>query len=148
MSYQSPQDLQHSRLARFGVALAVAGFFIFLLGIFPQLIGLALTEGIGVVQIAVFVTGLGMSELGTYIYLYATRHRALPTTLREDVGQRLIATGYVLTLASGFADVLGIGTHFGDLQRPYLGSFQASGVLLGILVSMAGLLLYAPRHKG
>ena len=148
MIYQSPQDLQHSRLARFGVGLAGAGFLVFVIGIFPQVIGLALTEGIGVVQIAVFLAGLAMSELGAYIYLYATRHRALPTTLREDVGQRLIATGYLLTLASGFADVLGIGTHFGDLQRPYLGAVQASGVLLGILVSMVGLLMYAPRHKG
>ena len=142
LSFQSPHDLGTSRLARFGVGLVVAGFFIFLIGVFPQIIALALTEGIGVLQILVFLFGLGLMKLGAYIYLYATRHRALEPTLREDVGKRLIATGYVLALASGLADVLGFGSHV----LPHLGLFQASGVALGVLVSVVGLFLYAPRH--
>jgi len=147
VSFQYTPDLRESRLARFGVALVVTGFFIFLIGVFPQIIALALTPGIGVLQIAVWLFGLGLLKLGVYIYLYATRHRALEPTLREDIGQRLIATGYVLALVSGLADVLGIGTHSGEV-RPLLGPIQASGVVLGIAISILGLILYAPRHKG
>jgi MFS family permease len=143
---RTPKDPAESRLARSGVALIVAGFFVFLIGVFPQVIALALTAGIGVLQILVFLFGLGMMLLGAYIYLYATRHRALEASLREEVGRRLIATGYVFALASGFADVLGIGSHVGGLQAPYFGWLQASGIALGGGISTLGLFLYASRR--
>ncbi|MBI4770822.1 MAG: hypothetical protein HY784_10545 [Chloroflexi bacterium] len=146
MSAQPPPDPAESRLARASVALIVAGSFVFLIGVFPQIIALALTAGTGVLQILVFLLGLGMMLLGAYLYLYATRRRALETSLREEVGKRLIATGYVFALASGFADVLGIGSHVGGLQAPYFGWLQASGVALGVGVSTLGLFLYAARR--
>lgn len=141
----SPNPKQ-TRLAKAAVGLVVTGFFIFLIGMFPSLIGLDFTEGIGVLQIFVLMVGLGLMTLGGYEYAYATRHRALPRSLREDVGVRLMATGYVLCLASGFADVLGIGSHFGA-ERPLFGLFQATGVMMGVVIIVVGLLLYAPRSK-
>jgi hypothetical protein len=82
--------------------------------------------------------------LGAYIYMYATRHRAQPRRLREDVGLRLMATGVVITYITGFADVLGIGSHFGQ-ERPLFGALQAWGVALGVFVILAGILVYSRK---
>jgi hypothetical protein len=140
----SPPALNRSRLARFAVAVIVLGFVVFVLGIFPELIRLDITPGIGLLQIGLFMAGLSLMTLGGYIYAYATRHRALPRRLREDVGVRLMATGLVIAAATGFADVLGIGSHFGA-DRPLLGPLQALGICLGILVIGVGVILYARR---
>ncbi len=137
-------NLSTSRLARFGVATVVFGLFIFVIGVFPDLIRLDLTSGIGLLQIATFLFGITVMTLGAYIYAYATRHRALPRGLREDVGLRLMATGLVISYATGFADFLGIGSHYGT-ERPLFGLFQAAGVALGVLVIGAGIFLYARR---
>ena len=137
-------NLSTSRLARFGVVLVVAGFFLFVIGIFPDLIRLGLTPGIGLLQIGIFLFGTTIMTAGAYIYAYATRHRAMPRRLREGVGIRLMATGQVIAYATGFADVLGIGSHFGA-ERPLLGLLQTSGIALGMLVTVAGIFLYARR---
>jgi len=137
-------NLSTSRLARFGVATVVFGFFVFLIGVYPDLIRLGLTEGIGLLQIGTFMLGITVMTFGAYIYAYATRHRALPRTLREDVGLRLMASGLVIAYTTGFADVLGIGSNFGT-ERPLLGLFQAAGVALGVFVIIVGIFLYARR---
>jgi hypothetical protein len=137
-------DLSTSRLARFGVATVVFGFFVFVIGVYPGLIRLDLTNGIGVLQIGVFLLGITIMTFGAYIYSYATRHRSQPRNLREDIGLRLMATGLVFAYAAGFADVVGIGSHYGT-ERPLLGLLQASGVALGVLVIVAGIFLYARR---
>jgi hypothetical protein len=137
-------SLSTSRLARFGVATVVFGFFVFTVGIFPDLIRLGLTPGIGLLQITTLLLGTTVMTLGAYIYAYATRHRAQPRRLREDIGLRLMATGQVIAYATGYADVLGIGSHYGA-ERPLLGLLQASGIALGILVTVAGIFLYSRR---
>src|SRR5579859_503381 len=137
-------DLSTSRLARFGVATVVFGFFVFIIGVYPGLIRLDLTPGIGLLQIGTFLLGITIMTLGAYIYAYATRHRALPGTLREGIGLRLMATGLVTSYVTGFADVLGIGSNYGN-ERPLVGLFQATGVALGVLVIVAGIILYARR---
>ncbi len=136
--------LSTSRLARFGVATVVFGFMLFVIGIFPDLIRLSLTPGIGLLQIGIFLFGTTVMTAGAYIYAYATRHRAMPRRLREDVGLRLMATGQVVAYATGFADVLGIGSHFGA-ERPLLGLLQSAGIALGFAVTVAGIFLYARR---
>jgi hypothetical protein len=136
--------LSRSRLARLGVALIVAGFFVFVLGLFPNLVRLDLTAGIGLLQIGLFLLGITVMTLGGYIYAYATRHRARPRRLREDIGVRLMATGLVVAYATGFADLLGIGSHFGA-ERPLLGPLQAIGIFLGVCIIGLGILLYARR---
>src|SRR5258708_8829957 len=137
-------SLSTSRLARFGVATVVFGFFVFVIGVYPDLIRLGLTPGIGLVQIGTFLFGITVMTFGAYIYAYATRHRAQPRSLREDIGLRLMATGLVIAYTTGFADVLGIGSNYGT-ERPLLGMFQASGVALGVLVIVVGIFLYARR---
>ena len=137
-------NLSTSRLARFGVATVVFGFFVFIIGVYTDLIRLGLTPGIGLLQIGTFLFGITVMTLGAYIYAYATRHRAQPRSLREDIGLRLMATGLVICYTTGFADVLGIGSNFGA-ERPVLGLFQAAGVALGVLVIVIGIFLYARR---
>lgn len=136
--------LGRSRLARFAVAIVVGGFFILVLGLFPDIVRLGLTPGIGLLQIGLFLLGLSVMTLGVYIYAYATRHRAMPRRLREDVGVRLMATGLVIAWATGFADVLGIGSHFGA-DRPLLGPLQAVGIFLGIGIIGVGIVMYMRR---
>ncbi len=137
-------NLSTSRLARFGVGTVVFGFFLFVIGTFPDLVRLGLTPGIGLLQIGIFLFGTTVMTVGVYTYAYATRHRALPRRLREDVGLRLMATGQVVAYATGFADVLGIGSHYGA-ERPLLGLLQSAGIALGMLVTVAGIFLYARR---
>jgi hypothetical protein len=140
-------DLRQSRLSRAGVATVIFGFFVFLIGVFPDLIQLGLTPGIGIFQIFTFMTGLSLMTLGGYIYAYATRHRAMPRRLREDVGVRLMATGLVVAWACGFADVLGFGSHFGA-EQPLFGVLQAAGVALGVGITVFGIFLYSMHSRG
>lgn len=132
-----------SPLARLGVALIVAGFFVFVIGLFPAIIRLDVTPGFGALQIVVFLAGIGLMALGGYVYLYATRQRARQRRLRHEVGVRLVATGYVLCVVSAIADLIGIGSQNAPDVTPYFGWAQSSGVLLGMLVIIFGLWLYA-----
>lgn len=131
------------RLARVGVALIVTGFFVFVIGIFPDLIRLDLTPGFGALQILTFLFGIGLMTLGGYVYTYATRQRDRQRRLRHEVGIRLIATGYVLCIVSAIADLIGIGSHNTPETGPFFGLWQSGGVLLGMLVIIFGLFLYA-----
>jgi len=131
------------RLARAGVALIVTGFFVFVIGIFPDLIRLDLTSGFGALQILTFLLGIGLMTLGGYVYTYATRQRDRQRRLRHEVGIRLIATGYVLCIVSAIADLIGIGSHVDTTVGPFFGLWQSGGVLLGMLVIIFGLFLYA-----
>lgn len=139
-----PGGPRPSLLAQLGAALIGVGFVLFVVGIYPSLLQLDFTPGFGLLQIAVFLFGIAIMTLGAYVYVYATRHRALPRRLREDIGVRLMATGLVIAFGIGLADVIGIGTHFGQ-QRPFFGPVQAWGVALGVVTILAGLLLYSRR---
>ena len=134
-----------TRLARAAIALIVAGFFVFVIGIFPDIIRLNLTPGFGIIQIFTFLFGLGLMTLGGYAYAYATRHRARERRLRHDIGVRLIASGYVLCCVSALADILGIGSHNIPEQSPFFGLWQSGGVLMGVLVIIFGLFLYVMK---
>jgi len=131
-----------NRLAQAAVVLVAVGFVVFGLGLFPGLLGLDVTPGIGLLQIAVFLSGLTLMTLGSYIYLYATRHRGRPTRLRQDIGVRLMATGVIIAYATGFADVLGIGSQYGA-ERPLFGPLQVAGVALSMLIIVVGIFLYS-----
>jgi hypothetical protein len=132
-------------VARAGMGLIVFGFFVFAFGRFPGLLGLDITPDIGILQITVFLFGITLMTLGAYVYMReATRHLAQPRRLREDVGVRLMATGVVATYVTGFADVLGIGSHFGA-ERPLFGALQAWGVALGVLVILTGIFIYSRK---
>jgi hypothetical protein len=64
-------------------------------------------------------------------------------SIGADFGQRLVATGYVIAVATAFADLLGFGTQ--PLPEiPCFGPWQERGVLLSELVIMVGFLLFIP----
>jgi hypothetical protein len=141
--------MEHSRLARAGVAFVIFGFFTFLVGLFPQIANFDITPGVGILQVFVVLLGITGMTLGAYLYTYATQQRGRARRLREDIGVRLMATGLVLAYASGMADVLGIGSHPSTpVSRPYIGEWQAGGIALGVVTIAAGILLFGQRPKG
>lgn len=149
MSTEPPvtPGIELSRMTRAAVASVIFGFFVFIIGLFPAIINLDTKPGVGVLQLAVTLWGLGMMNAGAALWAYAERHRGAPRLLREDIGVRLIATGFVISAFSSLADVLGIGSHNAPRRLPYLGVWQQAGLGIGILVSVLGLLLYAKRYS-
>jgi hypothetical protein len=134
------------RLVAVTVALIAAGFFLFVIGLFPGLFGLDWTPGIGLLQITTLLLGITVMTVSAYVYARLTLPKAEPArSLRAEIGVRLMATGLVVAYGSGYADLLGIGSggHGGPLV---FGPVKAAGVALGVLVIAAGLFLYTrPR---
>ncbi len=64
-----------------------------------------------------------------------------------DIGLRLVATGYVLTIFTGMADVFGLGTQILPTEVPFFGPLQATGVEIGQAVIALGFLLTIPYEK-
>ncbi len=127
---------------RIGLALLVFGFVVFMLGINPGLFKLDRSPVIGFVQIAVFLIGLGIMCLGGYLALNALWN-GKEKTIAADIGLRLVSTGFVITVASGMADVFGFGSQ--PLPNiPYFGPLQATGVMIGQGVIAVGFLLLIP----
>ncbi len=127
---------------RVAVAIFVFGFFVFIIGRYPGLIRLDLTPGIGLLKITVFLFGIVLMTLGGYLFVRARRPEPGPHGLGEMIGVRLMGTGLVICYASGYADVLGIGSE--QLGEPLLlGPLQAAGIVLGVLVIAAGLIVYS-----
>ena len=149
MSIEPPftPGIELSRMTRAAVASVIFGFFVFIIGLFPAIINLDTKLGVGVLQLAVTLWGLGMMNAGAALWAYSERHRGAPRLLREDIGVRLIATGFVISAFSSLADVLGIGSHNAPRRLPYLGVWQQAGLAIGILVSVLGLLLYSKRYS-
>jgi hypothetical protein len=130
---------------RLGLIITVLGFLLFVLGAAPQVYGLDRSPVIGFVQIAVFLVGLGMICLGGFISLNALWNGDEKSIL-ADIGLRLVATGYMITVATGMADVFGLGTQ--PLPGvPLFGPWQEVGVLIGEVVIGIGLLLMIPYQR-
>ena len=128
-----------------GLLIAVFGFVLFLMGASPELFGLDRSPVIGFVQITVFLIGLAVICIGGYISLISM-WRGNPTTIGADIGVRLIATGYVISLASGMADIFGFGNQPWP-AIPIFGRWQARGVLIGEIVIALGFLLLLPPQS-
>ncbi|MCW5875331.1 MAG: hypothetical protein KIS85_00490 [Anaerolineales bacterium] len=126
---------------RVGIGIALVGFVIFLLGAQPEWFGWQGSPVVGIVQIQVFITGLGLIALGGYFTMEALWRNKEKLILTE-LGARLVGTGYVIALTSGMADVFGLGTR--PLPAPFFGYWQGRGVLIGQLVIFLGLLMMAP----
>lgn len=101
------------------------------------------TPGFGALQTLVFLLGITALTVAIYMYLSSLRPPDTPASLQADIGLRLSATGLVLAYASGFADLIRIGTHYGpEFDRPFIGPLQLGGLVLGLGVLAAGMLLY------
>jgi hypothetical protein len=129
---------------RLGLWITLVGFLIFIIGIRPRLFGLDRSPLIGFVQIAVFLVGLAVVCIGGYLSLAALWHRST-TSIAADIGLRLVATGYLICVFSGMADIFGFGSH-PIPGIPYFGPLQALGVEIGEAIIVAGFLLLIPYH--
>lgn len=130
---------------RIGLTITLIGFLVFLLGARPGIFGLDRSPVIGFVQIAVFLIGLGILCIGGYISLMALWKNATPS-IAADFGLRFVATGYVVTVFTGMADIFGFGSH--PLPKiPYFGGWQAGGVLFGEMIIALGFILLIPYRN-
>ncbi len=137
-----------SRLrTRFSLILTLFGLLLFMLGARPALFGLDRSPVVGFIQISVFTVGLGIICMGGYIGLTGFWKNGA-RTLAADIGSRLVATGYVIAVFSGMADVFGMGTQLFP-RVPFFGPWQATGVQSGQVLIAIGFILLVPfqRHK-
>lgn len=138
------KPLSRTRI-RTGLFITLAGFFIFIVGAKPDWLGVDRSPVVGFVQIAVFLVGLAIICLGGYIGLLAL-WGSDQRSIGADIGQRLVSTGYVISVFAGMADVFGMGTH--PLPGvPFFGRVQATGVVLGEIVIGIGFLLLIPYGR-
>ncbi len=130
---------------RTGLALTLFGLWVFTVGAKPGWYGWDRSPVVGFVQISVFLVGLAVICLGGYVGILAL-WKGAPRTIVADIGMRLVATGYVISLVSGMADVFGMGSQ--PLPGvPYFGPWQAMGVLIGQVVIAVGFLMMMPYKR-
>lgn len=129
------------RWVRRWMTLSLVGLLIFFIGINPGLIGMNRSPAVGFVQVGVWLTGLGILLIGAYAALRVVRN-GRQTTLLNDVGLRLAATGYVVAAAASLADFIGIGSH--TIRALTFGKIQVAGLTIGVLFMVIGMVLYWP----
>lgn len=130
---------------RIGLGITVIGYLVLLIGAKPALFGLDRSPVIGFVQLAVFLVGLAIVCIGGFISVN-TQWAGTPKTIIGDIGMRLVATGYVISVATGMADVFGIGNQPWP-EVPYFGPWQAVGVMIGEATIAVGFLLMIPYQE-
>ncbi|MGD8621869.1 MAG: hypothetical protein PVH60_07955 [Anaerolineales bacterium] len=132
------------RRARRRMTLVLLGLFIFLIGVRPNLIGMDRSPVVGFVQIGVWLTGMAILLIGAYTTVRVVRN-GMETSLRADIGIRLIATGYVIVAVASLADFIGVGAQ----RMPFIafGPVQVIGLVIGVLVSLLGVILYWPPRS-
>jgi hypothetical protein len=127
---------------RTGIGVALIGLLLFLLGAKPEFFGMDRSPVVGFIQIEVFLAGLGLMALGGYFTMETLWHQR-PKLVVTELGARLVGTGYVFALASGMADVFGLGTR--PLPSvPFFGYWQGLGVLIGQVVMIIGFVMMSP----
>jgi len=144
ISMDEPQSHNNSRRqrVRIGLVLLMVGVVVFIIGAEPERFGLDRSPITGVVQISVFLVGLGMICVGGYISLNALWN-GRQKTIAADIGLRLVSTGYVISFASGMADIFGFGSQVYP-NIPYFGPLQQIGVMFGEAMIIIGLVLLIP----
>jgi hypothetical protein len=139
--------MPNGRITRIRVGLIVSflGLLVFLLGAEPGLFGLDRSPVTGFVQISVFLVGQGIICLGGFISLN-TLWNGTTKTIVYDIGLRLVATGYVIAVATGMADVFGFGSQTLPVV-PRFGLWQKIGVITGQFVIAVGFLMMIPYPR-
>src|SRR5688572_30421532 len=134
-----------AKLSQAGIAIALLGGMISLIGLFPTIIGLEQASGIGVFQILVILAGFSILIMGAFIFVQSTYYPGIKHNLAQQIGLRLSMTGLVIAVAAGLADVLGFGSHPVGIegQRPLLGTIQAFGLIGGFIIASIGVLIFA-----
>ena len=134
-----------AKLSQAGIAIAVLGAVIALMGLFPSITGTEPTPGIGILQILVILTGFSTLIGGAFIYVQSAYYPGTKHNLAQQIGLRLSLTGLVIATASGLADILGFGSHPVGIegQRPLFGTYQAAGLLGGFIIASLGVIIFA-----
>jgi hypothetical protein len=127
------------------IAIILFGLLIFVIGAKPDWLGWDRSPVVGFVQIAVFLVGLAIICFGGYVGLL-TLWWGRERTIVSDIGSRLVATGYVIAVFTGLADIFGMGSQSFP-QVPYFGPWQATGVLIGQAIIALGFLLFIPFYS-
>ena len=140
--YQPVSGEPNRLRVRVGLVTTLLGFLIFTVGAKPGWFGLSRSAGVGLVKITFFLFGLGVLCLGGYVALPPLWSRT-QRTIVSDIGMRLVATGFVISVFAGMADVFGMGSQVPPLL-PYFGPLQATGVLIGQVVIAIGFLMLIP----
>lgn len=138
----SNQDLPSRTRVRFGVGIALIGFTVLVLGTHPEWFGWGSGSGIGFVQLFGMLLGLGILSLGGFVSFLALWGNA-PRTIVADIGMRLVATGVVIAIFAGLADLFGMGTEIGS-DVMHFGLLQARGIVIGQAVIGIGFVLMIP----
>ncbi len=138
------------KLSQVGIAVAVLGGVVTLIGLFPSVTGFEPSAGAGVLQIMVILTGFAILIFGVYLFVQVTYYPGVKHNLAQQVGLRLSMTGLVISVVAGLADVLGYGSQPPGLdQRPFLGMWQATGLIGGFIVASLGVIVFVLKgHPG
>jgi len=113
------------------------------MGADPRIVNLDRSLYVGFLQILTFSLGLAMICLGGFISFKVCQRQGSTQSLAQDIGVRLVATGYLIAMVSAMADVFGFGTQAWPAV-PFFGPTQASGVVAGEMIIAVGFLLYMP----
>jgi hypothetical protein len=144
MDGPSEKDLTYPKnRVRIGLMLTFLGYLMFLLGARPSLFSLDRSRVIGFIQISVFLVGLGIISLGSYLTLNAFWPEG-KRTITADLGPRIISTGYVICVFTAMADIFGMGSH--PLPNVFFGPLQAQGMMIGMVTIAIGFLMMI-RYK-
>jgi hypothetical protein len=139
------QVLPTADRVRFGLFITLFGLIIFIIGAKPEWFGLDRSPVVGFVQICIFLIGLAIICLGGYIGL-AALWGVNEKSIGADIGLRLIATGYVISVFTGMADIFGM-TVQANPRIPFFGPWQQAGVEIGMAVVAIGMLLLVPFRR-
>jgi hypothetical protein len=120
--------------------LTLLGFVIYFFGAYPDLFGVNHRSLTASFPIYMLLFGLALLCIGGMICFIAL-WRGKPKSFAYDIGVRLVATGYIISLFSGLADFISLGSHH---ILPFLGPLQTAGVIVGEAVIGAGFLLILP----
>jgi hypothetical protein len=127
---------------RIWMSAVLVGLFLFVIGINPNVISMDRSPVVGFVQVGVWLFGLALILIGAYAALRILRNKR-PLSLRAEIGERLIATGYVVAAAASLADFIGIGSH--KIPELIFGPIQIVGLVVGVVTAFIGIGLYWPR---
>jgi len=132
------------KYGQISITVGTLGVVIILIGLFPGLIGLEASPGVGVLQVLVILLGFSVLFAAAYWFVKRVFYPAQPSTLAQEIGVRLTLTGLLAAAAAGLADVLGFGSHTSaTAPRPLLGHLQAWGFVGGVMLASLGVVLYA-----
>ena len=129
-----------------GLMGTFVGFLLVVLGAKPEFFGMDRSPVIGFIQTATFLVGLGVIGFSGYFCLMSFWPKGY-TTITADFGLRLVATGWLIAVFSGMADVIGFGSH-PITGLVFFGKLQAMGVEIGEMMMGIGLvMMIMPPHS-